>query len=102
MSDGGLALCLAEMAVAGGNGLAVAGHASTAELFSESPSRVVICTPDPAAVLEVAGRAGIAARELGRTGGDRFVVDGLVDLPLEAIVAARSQRLPAAVELGGL
>ena len=102
VSDGGLALCLAEMAVAGGTGLFVAGIAGTAELFSESPSRVVICTPDPAAVLAVAGRAGIAARELGRTGGERFVVDGLVDLPLEAMVAARAQRLPAAVELGGL
>ena len=102
VSDGGLALCLAEMAVAGGTGLVVAGIAGTAELFSESPSRVVICTPDPAAVLAVAGRAGIAARELGRTGGNRFVVEGLVDLPLEAIAAARAQRLPAAVELGGL
>jgi phosphoribosylformylglycinamidine synthase len=102
VSDGGLALCLAEMAVAGGTGLAVEGLAGAAELFSESPSRVVVCTPDAAGVLEAARRHGIAARELGRTGGDRLVVEGLVDLALGAIVSAREARLRSAVDFAGL
>ena len=99
VSDGGLALCLAEMAVAGGTGLSVTGLSSTAELFGESPSRVVLCTPEPTAVLEAVGGSGIPARLLGRTGGDRFVIDGLLDLTLAEIVTARSQRLRAAVDL---
>ncbi len=101
VSDGGLALCLAEMAVAGGVGLAVVGPTSAAELFSESPSRVVVCTSDPGSVMEAARLDGITARELGRTGGDRFVVAGLVDLPLEVIVTTRAARLGAAVDPAG-
>jgi phosphoribosylformylglycinamidine synthase len=101
VSDGGLALCLAEMAVAGGTGLSAHGVVSPAELFSESPSRVVLCTREPTTLMDAAAQAGIAARELGRTGGDRFVVDGLVDLPLEEIVATRSGRLLGALDLTG-
>jgi len=99
VSDGGLALCLAEMAVAGATGLVARGVESTAELFSESPSRVVVCTPDPASVLEAARSSGIPARELGRTGGDRFLIDGLIDLPLELIVTTRAARLPTAIDV---
>ncbi len=101
VSDGGLALCLAEMAVAGGTGLLAHGVVSPAELFSESPSRVVVCTPEPAALLDATKQAGIPARELGRTAGGRLVIDGLVDLPLEEVIATRSGRLRTAVDRAG-
>jgi phosphoribosylformylglycinamidine synthase len=101
VSDGGLGVCLAEMAVAGGTGLAVRAVATTQELFSESPSRVVVCTPDPAAVIEAAGSAAISAHEIGTSGGDRLVIGRLVDLPLEAIVAARTTRLRDAIDIAG-
>jgi phosphoribosylformylglycinamidine (FGAM) synthase-like enzyme len=99
VSDGGLALCLAEMAVAGGTGLRVQTIATLAELFSESPSRVVVCTPDPGALLRAATAFPIPAREIGRTGGDRLVIEGLVDLPLQTIVARRESRLRNAVDV---
>ena len=102
VSDGGLALCLAEMAVAGATGLVVGTVSTAAELFSESPSRVVLCTPDAAGVLEAARHSGIAASELGRTGGDRYVVSGLVDLSVAEIVEARDARLRSAVDFPGL
>jgi len=98
VSDGGLALCLAEMAVAGSTGIVAHGIEGSAELFSESPSRAVVCTPDPGAVLEAARSHGIPARTLGRTGGDRFVIGALVDLPLELIATTRAARLPAAID----
>ncbi|MGO9150822.1 MAG: phosphoribosylformylglycinamidine synthase subunit PurL, partial [Acidimicrobiales bacterium] len=101
VSDGGLALCLAEMAVAADLGLVVDAIGSVAELFSESPSRVVISTPEPAALLGAAETAGIPAKVLGETGGDHFVVEGLVDLPLTRIAATRGARLPDAVDLAG-
>jgi phosphoribosylformylglycinamidine synthase len=101
VSDGGLALCLAEMAAAGGVGLLAHGVVSPAELFSESPSRVVLCTREPTTLLDAATKSGIPARELGRTGGGRLVIEGLVDLSLEEIIATRSGRLRTAVDLAG-
>ena len=99
VSDGGLAVCLAEMAIAAGVGLVVGEVADTVELFSESPSRVVVSTPDPAGLLAAAEGAGVAARVLGEAGGDRFVVAGLVDLPLGAIADASRHRLADAVDV---
>jgi phosphoribosylformylglycinamidine synthase II len=99
VSDGGLGLCLAELCSAGGIGVVVEGVASPAELFSEAPSRVVVAV-DPAhvaAVLAAAGDAGVPARHLGHAGGDRIVVDGLLDLSLRDFVTARAARLEAAL-----
>ena len=85
VSDGGLGVALAEMAFAGGVGFRVSGIAGHAELFSEAPSRVVLCVvPDRAQeVLRRSAAAGVPATLLGGSGGDRLVVDELVDLELE-------------------
>jgi phosphoribosylformylglycinamidine synthase len=81
VSDGGLALALAEIAVASGVGFEVEGIASHAELFSESPSRVVVnATPEAAeAILTRAKSAGVPASVIGTSGGDRMAVKGLFD-----------------------
>ncbi|MBA3655128.1 MAG: phosphoribosylformylglycinamidine synthase subunit PurL, partial [Actinobacteria bacterium] len=47
VSVGGLGVALAEMAMAGGVGASVDAVTNHAELFSESPSRVVVCTDQP-------------------------------------------------------
>jgi phosphoribosylformylglycinamidine synthase len=97
VSDGGLAVALAECATASGTGCLVSGVASHAELFSESPSRVLLATPDPARLLSSAGAAGIEARVLGRAGGRRLVVEGLVDLGVAELDEA-ARRLQRAFE----
>ena len=104
VADGGLGLALAEMAVRAGVGVRVGGIAGHAGLFSEAPSRVVACVlPDRLeAVLAAAATAGVPARVLGTAGGDRIVVEGLVDLDLAAAADRYSGALPevmaAAVE----
>ncbi|MGO9196575.1 MAG: phosphoribosylformylglycinamidine synthase subunit PurL [Acidimicrobiales bacterium] len=98
VADGGLALCLAEICAGSGIG-AVIGEgavATPAELFSEAPSRVVVASHEPESVLRAAESAGVPARLLGRGGGDRLVVGGLLDLSVAELIAARSQRLPDA------
>jgi len=100
VAAGGLGLCLAEMAVAGGVGFTVDGVDGHGELFSEAASRVVVAVaPDhEAEVLDRAAAAGVPARVLGTAGGDRLVVAGLVDLALADATATWRDRLPDALD----
>ena len=97
VSAGGLALALAECAVHGGVGAHAAGVAGPAELFSESPSRVVLGTTEPDAVLARCRAAGVPARALGTVGGERLVVEGLLDVPVDRASAAWRDAVPAAL-----
>ncbi|HLG67077.1 MAG TPA: phosphoribosylformylglycinamidine synthase subunit PurL [Acidimicrobiales bacterium] len=101
VSGGGLALALAEMADVAGCGCVVEGIEGHAELFTELPSRIVAATADPAALLAAARAAGVPAQVVGRAGGDRLVVAGLVDLPLAAVREARAEALPVALDRAG-
>ena len=98
VGDGGLALALAELAVASNVGFTVRGVADGTALFSESPSRVVVCVEADraSAVGQQCDAGGVAWAELGRAGGDRLVVEGLLDVALDEAVAAWRDRLPAA------
>jgi phosphoribosylformylglycinamidine synthase len=98
VSGGGLGVALTEMAVRSGVGLRVAGLADHHELFTEAPSRVVVCTTDRAALVARAADAGVGFRVLGTTGGDRVVVDGLVDLDLAQATASWRDRLPGLLD----
>jgi phosphoribosylformylglycinamidine synthase II len=100
VAEGGLGRALAEMAVRSGVGTAVAGVDGPAALLCETPGRVVACVPidGVAAVLERAESAGVPARELGAAGGDRLMVEGLVDVALADATAAWRDRLPAALD----
>jgi len=92
VSEGGIAVALAESAIAGAIGAHVtpdaAGMASHFWLFSESAGRILVTSKHPKTVLEVARHAGLPATELGRTGGNRLTVDAMIDLPLEQLRAA--------------
>ena len=70
-----------------------------AQLFSEAPSRVVACAlPEHAPeVLRRAADVGVPASLLGGSGGDRLVVEGLVDLGLAEARARWQAALPGAV-----
>jgi phosphoribosylformylglycinamidine synthase II len=96
LADGGLAQTVAESALRYGVGahLTVDGDPFVA-LFSESTARAVVTTSDPGAVKRSAERAGVPVTELGTTGGDALVVEGLLDLALTELRAAWSATLPA-------
>jgi phosphoribosylformylglycinamidine (FGAM) synthase-like enzyme len=97
VSGGGLAVALAEMALSSGVGARLGALAGHAELFTELPSRVVVATSRPDAVLDRAARAGVPAEVLGVAGGDHLVVNGLVDLPVDRLTGAWARALPDAL-----
>ena len=99
VSDGGLGVALAEMAVRSELGFRVGGLADHAALFGEGPSRVVLCVPTGAlgAVQARVEAAGVGWTLLGRAGGDRLIVEGLLDVPVADAVAAWRDALPQAM-----
>ena len=81
VSEGGVGLALAEMAVRNGVGFRV----DAADLFAESPSRVIVSV-SPQNLREVHRRhvdAGLDGTLLGEAGGDRLSVDGQLDVALD-------------------
>ena len=104
VAEGGLALALAEMAVPSGIGFTVKGGAvdGHADLFGEGPSRVVLSIA-PGSLAEVHRRhvdAGVPATLLGTAGGDRLLVDGLLDVALDRATAAWRDALPSTLGHG--
>ncbi|MGA7419549.1 MAG: hypothetical protein WBW80_16245, partial [Acidimicrobiales bacterium] len=67
-------------------------------LFSEAPSRVVVCTSRPDDVAARAEAAGLGAWALGSVGGDRLVLGDLVDVSLSDATAAWRDRLPSLLD----
>jgi phosphoribosylformylglycinamidine synthase II len=100
VSDGGLLVAIAEMALAGGKGVtldaapgAVPAHASW---FGEDQARyVVAAAPDKAdAIHKAAAVAEVPVRVLGSVGGDMITLPGETPLPLTALKAAHWDWLP--------
>jgi phosphoribosylformylglycinamidine synthase subunit PurL len=101
ISDGGLGVALAEMAVKSGTGCHLKGIGDYTGLFGEGPSRVLVSVPPGhlKAVSEMASSARVPALPLGAGGGDRLVIEGLVDLTVAGAEAAWKGALPAAFAL---
>jgi len=81
VSDGGLGVALAEMALAGDIGCDVRtpGGADHETFFGEDQGRYVVTLTDPSAfdaLTELSVGAGIAAPWIGETGGDAVVLGG--------------------------
>ena len=110
VGDGGLGVCLAELALHSQVGLSVDAVDGHGQLFGEAPSRVVVCVaPDGVdEITAAADGAGVPWRRLGQAGGDRIVIAGpagvLVDLDLAAATAHWRGALAAALhpEAAGL
>jgi phosphoribosylformylglycinamidine synthase len=81
-SDGGAAVAVAEMALAGGIGMTMTVVPQipnpAAILFGEDQGRFVVSTSDPDSVRAAANSANLFAVPIGITGGDALVFD-LVD-----------------------
>jgi len=82
VSDGGLLVALAEMAMASGVGARLETPSSTiaphAFWFGEDQARYVVTARRPAAerIEQDAGAAGVSIRRLGSTGGETLTVSG--------------------------
>ena len=102
VSDGGLAVTLAEMAIAGSCGFAVSserGIPAAAWCFGESTSRVLVSV-EPSRLDELLLRArdaGIPARDCGMTGGARLVINGVADVALGDATTAWRDAIPERV-----
>ncbi len=100
LSDGGLAVALAEMAMAGGIGATIdalpAGPVH-AVLFGEDQARYLVTVPaaSAAAVLAELKAAGVPALALGRTGGDALALPGEAAIVVAALKSAHETWLPA-------
>ncbi len=86
LSDGGLAVALADMALAGGLGASVAMPLEAATAFGEDQARYLVTTP---AGVEIAG-----ATRIGTVGGDALVLNGTA-LPLAELRRVHETALPA-------
>jgi phosphoribosylformylglycinamidine synthase len=97
-SDGGLAVALAEMAIAGECGFDVT-IGGAAGCFSESASRVVVAVDAVLAddVLARASAAGVPATAVGEAGGDRLVARDAFDVGLADATAAWRDSIPDAL-----
>ncbi|APF38889.1 phosphoribosylformylglycinamidine synthase II [Chelatococcus daeguensis] len=99
-SDGGLAVALAEMAMASGIGCAVdtvsEGLSAHAFLFGEDQARYVLAVPahEAEAVLASAAEAGVPALRLGLTGGEALTLPGEAPISLERLKTAHESWLP--------
>ena len=99
LSDGGLAIALAEMAMAGDMGAEIALDDSDtplhAQLFGEDQGRYLMAMAEDriAAITDRATEAGVALARIGTTGGGRLIVDGVCDLAVSDIATAHSHWL---------
>ncbi|MDT0203852.1 phosphoribosylformylglycinamidine synthase subunit PurL [Nocardioides sp. AE5] len=101
LSDGGLAIALAESSLRNGIGAAVAvGADAFVDLFSESAARAVVTVrdADADALVALAEKHGVPLTPLGRTGGDVLAVEGQFEVPVAELRDAWTATLPAAMD----
>ena len=98
LSDGGLIVAAADMALASDVGLTLdatsQAHAHPF-LFGEDQGRYLIATADADTLLKAAVEAGLHASVVGQAGGDTFASKGLFSIPMEQLGAAHEAWMPA-------
>ncbi len=99
VSDGGLLVAVAEMALAGGVGATL--EAAPADIsphgwwFGEDQGRYVLAVAQAAPVLAAAAAAAVPARRLGRAGGDGLTLPGGVTMSLAVLRETHERFFPA-------
>ncbi|MDH3442489.1 MAG: phosphoribosylformylglycinamidine synthase subunit PurL [Deltaproteobacteria bacterium] len=96
VSDGGMAVALAECCLGGPDkplGVRVESHEmirSDALLFSESQSRIIVSLAENylAELREIATRLKVPLQVIGSVGGNRLIIQPLLRLPVEDLFAA--------------
>jgi phosphoribosylformylglycinamidine synthase II len=99
LSDGGLAVALAEMALASGIGadLVVPADADPGWLFGEDQGRYLVAVPEARLdrLLAEAARRGVLARRVGSTGGAALTLGGRDAICLRELARVHEGWLPA-------
>jgi phosphoribosylformylglycinamidine (FGAM) synthase-like enzyme len=96
VSDGGLLVAIAEMAMAGDKGVVLATlPAGNAGLFGEDQGRYLIETAAPEALLAEATNKGIYAQRIGTIGGAALTLPGADAISVHELKAANEAWLPA-------
>ena len=98
-SDGGLAVALAEMAMAGGIGAAVdhPDGAPLPALFGEDQGRTIVTVrnTDLDTALSRASDAGVSAVRIGTTGGSDLKLGTVVSISVAKLTEAHENWFPA-------
>ncbi|MGV8936797.1 MAG: phosphoribosylformylglycinamidine synthase subunit PurL [Allorhizobium sp.] len=100
ISSGGLALTLAEMAMASSKGMTISLDDSKgpfhALLFGEDQARYVIAVPTDLAhfICANAEGSGIPFRRLGKVGGSVLDIEGILSLPVEQLRSTHESWFP--------
>ena len=98
LSDGGLLVALAEMAMAGGIGASVSIPGTLpahAFLFGEDQARYALTASQPDDLLAAARQAGVAAQILGKTGGDALTIRDIGAISVAELRIINEAWLPA-------
>ena len=94
VSDGGLLIAVAEMALAGDTGAALTPEHDHAFWFGEDQARYVLAVTDPAPLMVAAAAAGVPAHPLGSTGGHDLTLPGAAPISLKTIREAHERFFP--------
>jgi phosphoribosylformylglycinamidine (FGAM) synthase-like enzyme len=98
ISDGGLLVAIAEMAMAGQRGVSLEKLPEdlprVAFLFGEDQARYLVETGEPKALIDAARAAGVPARLLGVVGGASLTLPGAGAISVSALTAMNEAWLP--------
>ncbi|HZT50896.1 MAG TPA: AIR synthase related protein, partial [Stellaceae bacterium] len=103
LSDGGLLVALAEMAMAGGIGAAIeppGGVPLHAFLFGEDQARYLLATAAAGEILNEARGRGVPVLRLGETGGDALTVAGAGAISVQELRRINEAWLPEYMAAG--
>jgi phosphoribosylformylglycinamidine (FGAM) synthase-like enzyme len=98
IADGGLGVALAEMAMAGNRGAAIATPETDSPLFAwlfgEDQGRYVITTAKPEKVIKEAQRSGVNAQIIGKTGSEQLTVGDEIAISVSELRSLHEGWLP--------
>jgi phosphoribosylformylglycinamidine synthase len=94
VSDGGLLVALAEMAMTSGIGAKLALPSDPGLLFGEDQGRYIIVTAEARSLESKAAAAGVPVRRIGTTGGDVLSLEGDSAITVAALMVANESWLP--------
>lgn len=95
VSDGGVLVALAEMAMAGNTGAKVeCADCSSRFWFGEDQARYLITTPQPDRIIAAANTGRIPVKRLGTTGGDNLTLYSIGSVQVEDLIQKNENWLP--------
>jgi phosphoribosylformylglycinamidine synthase len=99
VSDGGILIALAEMALAGDVGVRLFTHPRDipghAFWFGEDQARYIVAVPDAAALVRVAEAAGVPAIRIGTSGGEDLTLPDGGTISIQALRAEHERFFPS-------